>query len=144
MPEHTAIPVVLATNILVSALLSAHGQPARVLDLAQAGEIRPIYDDRILAEYIDVLARPKFGFAEGDVAHVLAFIQAEGESVIALPLAVALPDADDPPFLEVATQAHATLVTGNTLHYPEAVRGMTKVLTPADFLRLWQQTRRAP
>lgn len=143
MPEHASIPVVLDTNILVSALLSAFGPPARVLDLALAREIRPFYDDRILAEYIEVLARPRFGFAAEDVADVLAFLKTEGESVIALPASVTLPDADDAPFLEVAAQAHAVLITGNMLHYPAAVRGTTRVVTPAEFLREWQQTKRA-
>ncbi len=143
MAALASIPAVLDTNILVSALLSAFGPPARVLDLALAGEIRPVYDDRILAEYVEVLARPGFGFAEEDVANVLAFLQTEGEGVTALPLSIALPEPDNAPFLEVAAQAHAVLITGNARHYPEAIRGPIRVVSLAEFLRLWQQTRRS-
>lgn len=139
MSGRAAISVVLDTNILVSAMLSAFGPSARVLDLAVAGEIQLIYDDRILAEYTEVLARPKFGFAADDVAAVLDFIRTEGESIIALSLSNALPDSDDAPFIEVAVQARAMLVTGNTLHYPVTARGTINVLTPAEFLRFWQQ-----
>ena len=139
MPGRFSTPVVLDTNILVSALLSPFGPPARVFDLALAGEIRLVYDDRIVAEYREVLVRPRFGFALEAIADVMAFIEAEGESVIALPLAVVLPDPDDLPFLEVAAQADATLVTGNRVHFPEAVCGLVRVLAPAEFIRVWQQ-----
>ena len=127
--------VVLDTNILVSALLSPFGPPARVLDLALGGDIRLAFDDRLMAEYREVLARPKFGFAPEDVATVLAYLEANGERVTARPLPDALPDADDLPFLEVAAQAEAVLVTGNTAHYPPEARGAVSVLTPAEFLK---------
>lgn len=130
--------VVLDTNILVSALLSPFGPPARVLDLALGGDIRLAYDDRLMAEYREVLARPKFSFAPEDVATVLAYLETDGERVTARPLPCALPDADDLPFLEVAAQVKAALVTGNTTHYPPAVRGAVRVYTPAEFLRAWQ------
>jgi putative PIN family toxin of toxin-antitoxin system len=126
--------IVLDTNILVSALLSPFGPPARVLDLILSGEIRLVYDDRMMAEYREVLARPKFGFAPEDVADLLAFLETDGEPVTARPLPCELPDADDLPFLEVAAHAEATLVTGNTAHYPASFRGAVVVLTPAEFL----------
>ena len=126
--------VVLDTNVLVSALLSPFGPPARVLDLVLSGEIRLAIDDRLMAECRQVLARSKFGFAPEDVADLLAFLETDGEPVTARPLPGELPDADDLPFLEVAAQAEATLITGNTAHYPAPVRGAISVLTPAEFL----------
>jgi uncharacterized protein len=126
--------VVLDTNILVSALLSPFGPPARVLDLALGGDIRLAYDDRIMAEYREVLARPKFGFAPEDVTMVLAYLEADGERVTAPPL----PYADDLPFLEVAAQGEAVLITGNAAHYPPALRGSVRVYTPSEFLRAWR------
>jgi uncharacterized protein len=105
-----------------------------VLDLVLSGEIRLVYDDRLTAECREVLARPKFGFAPRDVADLLAFLEGDGESVTALPRACELPDADDLPFLEVATQAEATLITGNVAHYPESARDAVRVLSPAEFL----------
>jgi putative PIN family toxin of toxin-antitoxin system len=131
--------VVLDTNILVSALLSPFGPPARVLDLVLNGDIRAAYDDRLMAEYREVLARPKFSFATEDVATVLAYLEADGERVTARPLPCALPDPDDLPFLEVATQAEAVLITGNTAHYPEAVRGEVQVAAPGKFVRAWRK-----
>jgi putative PIN family toxin of toxin-antitoxin system len=130
--------VVLDTNILVSALLSPFGPPARVLDMVLSGDVRAVCDDRLMAEYREVLARSKFSFAPEDVATILAYLEADGERVTPRPLPYALPDADDLPFLEVAAQAEAVLVTGNTTHYPPAVRGAVRVYTPAEFLRVWQ------
>lgn len=129
--------VVLDTNILVSALLSPFGPPARVLDLVLSGNIRAAYDDRLLAEYREVLARPKFGFTPEEVAAVLAYLESDGERVAAPPLACELPDPDNLPFLEVAAQAKAVLITGNTTHYPETARGGTQVVAPGEFIRAW-------
>ncbi len=135
--------IVLDTNVIVSALLSPFGSPARILDLILAGDLIPVFDDRILAEYRQVLARERFGFDSGDVADLLRYLEAEGEHVTARPAAVTLPDADDLPFLEVARTARVdSLVTGNVRHYPtDLCQGVT-VLPPAAFLDHWQH--RAP
>lgn len=50
--------VVLDTNVLISAILG--GRSARVLSLWQAGRFRVVASSEILAEYIEVLNRPKF------------------------------------------------------------------------------------
>ncbi len=128
--------IVLDTNVLVSALLSPFGAPARVLDAVLAGQVRLLYDDRILAEYQAVLGRGRFGFDPHDVVALLAFIRAEGERVSAPPLGLELPDADDAPFIEVAVAGRAdALVTGNKAHFPtSACRGIP-VLHPAELLR---------
>ncbi|RLC74149.1 MAG: putative toxin-antitoxin system toxin component, PIN family, partial [Chloroflexi bacterium] len=94
--------VVINTNILVSALINPFGPPARVIDLVLLKELKPVFDDRILAEYREVLRREKFNFNPEDIDALLAFFEAEGEKVIAPPLDVSLPDPDDRPFLEVA------------------------------------------
>jgi len=134
--------IVLDTNVLVSALLSAFGPSARVLDLLLAGEVRLVYDDRILAEYRQVLARPKFRFDPQAVKDLLAYLTAEGEFVVARPFDFAQGDVPDPadlPFLEVAAHAGAMLVTGNRRHFPEADCGSVQVLSPAEFLVWWQE-----
>lgn len=66
--------MVLDTNVLIAALLSPFGAPAQILDLAIAGEVALLLDDRILAEYHEVARRPKFGFAEPELARVLKAI----------------------------------------------------------------------
>ena len=129
--------VVLDTNVVVSALLNSFGAPGRVLDLVLAGELTVAYDDRVLAEWREVLRREKFGFAVRDVEALLGFVEAEGSGVNPKPLGAELPDPDDVPFLEVAHAAEATLITGNTKHYPEEARRGVAVLNPATFLNKW-------
>ena len=132
--------VVLDTNVLVSGLLSPYGPSADALRLVAAGQVRLCYDARILAEYEQVLRRPRFAF---DLAHVrvlLREIAADGDLVQAVPLRRALPDPDDEPFLAVALAGPARcLVTGNGSHYPTAQRQGMQVLTPAQFVE-WYRT----
>jgi putative PIN family toxin of toxin-antitoxin system len=133
--------VVLDTNVLVSGLLSPFGQPARILDLILTGDLIPVFDDRILAEYREVLARARFGFDPSDVADLLRYFEAEGEHITAHPIAVALPDPDDLLFLEVALTAQVDiLVTGNVRHYPPDLCLGVTVLPPATFVTFWQQS----
>ena len=129
--------VVLDTNVVVSALLNSFGAPGRVLDLVLAGELTAAYDDRVLAEWREVLRREEFGFATRDVEALLGFVEAEGLGVNPKPLGAELPDPDDVPFLEVAYAAEATLITGNTKHYPDEARQGVAVLEPAAFLDEW-------
>lgn len=131
--------VVLDTNVLVAGLLSPFGSPARVLDLVLGGDLQVAYDDRVLAEYREVLARPKFGFAPAEVAAILSYLEAAGVRVTARPLACELPDPDDLPFLEVAAEVDALLITGNAAHYPPGLRGAVRVYAPGEFIRQWRQ-----
>ncbi|MGH7543016.1 MAG: putative toxin-antitoxin system toxin component, PIN family [Gemmatimonadota bacterium] len=132
--------VVLDTNVLVSGLLNPHGSPGRIVDAVLEGRVRPLFDDRVLGEYREVLARPKFAFDSEDVGHFLDYLEATGEPVVAVPLDVSLPDPDDVPFLEVASAGRASLITGNRDHF-KPVRGShdVRVLPPDAFLKELKQ-----
>jgi putative PIN family toxin of toxin-antitoxin system len=132
--------VVIDTNVLVSALLSPFGPPARVLDLLLAGDLQMAYDDRCLAEYRQVLARPRFGFDPPAVADLLDFLVAGGQPVVARPVPASLPDPEDLPFLEVAAEAGAALIRGNRRHFPPDARGGVRVLSPSRFVAKWTES----
>lgn len=131
--------VVVDTNVLVSGLLSAAGPPGRVVDLVLAGEVVVLFDDRILAEYGDVLARPKLRIAPGEAAAILELIEHQGLLVSAPPLSLTLPDPDDLPFLEVADAGSANaLITGNARHFaPTRGSHAVSVVGPASFISTW-------
>ncbi len=130
--------IVLDTNVLVSGLLRPHSKPATILRLVATGVLRVAYDERILAEYREVLARPKFPFSSDQIRAFLEQIEAEGVAVVALPLKLSLPDADDAPFLEVAVASHAdALITGNARHFPARAGHAINVVEPAAFLDHW-------
>lgn len=128
--------VVLDTNVVVSGVLSPHGPPGRILDLVLAGDLTLLHDDRILAEYREVLLRPKFGFRAADVAALLDTFLHEAVSIRARLLDHPLPDPDDLPFLEIAVAGSAdALVTGNLRHFPDdAVPSGLDVVSPRAFL----------
>ena len=124
--------IVLDTNVLVSGLLNPRGAPGRILDLILMGEVQILYDDRILAEYHEVLRRPRFGFQERDIRRVLDYLAFSGEAVTALPVTLNASDEDDLPFVEVALSGRAdALVTGNISHF-SATENIV-VMTPATF-----------
>ena len=128
--------VVLDTNVLVSGLMTPGGACGRIVDLLLGGTLEVYVDDRIVWEYSVVLQRPELRIEPDDAAEVLALIRTRGRQIPTVPLATALPDQDDLPFLEVASAAGALLVTGNARHYPKRVRVGVVVLSPADLLEL--------
>jgi putative PIN family toxin of toxin-antitoxin system len=111
--------VVIDTNVLVSALYSRNGNPAKVIALVQNGVATPCHDYRILLEYREVLARPKFNFAAWEIDDLLAQIEHDGFSVSPCPINIALPDEQDRKFYEVAKHCGAQLITGNLKHFPK-------------------------
>ena len=124
----------LDTNVLVASLLQPVGLCGRLLDLVVDGAAEACVDDRVLAEYAEVLTRRKFHLPPEKVRTLLEFFRQSGILVIAHPLTVALPDPDDLAFLEVAASGEALLVTGNQRHFPKAVTGAVSVLSPAECL----------
>ena len=124
---------VVHTNVLVSGLLSPFGPPGRIVDALQARRLRLALDDRIEAEYRDVVARPRLGVARFRQDAFLATLQFQ-QHVTGAPWTYrSPPDEDDTMFLEVALQTSArTVVTGNLRHFPPACRGPVTVRSPRD------------
>lgn len=138
--------IVLDTNVLVSGLLNPRGNPGRIVDLVNTGHLTVLFDDRILAEYRAVLARPRLKIDPTDAALALDQISAGGQLTIAPPLDIDLPDPKDVPFAEVAEAGSAdALITGNGRDFvPSRGRIAVPVLTPAEFYERWRLSRRHP
>ena len=132
--------VVVDTNVLVAGLLSPFGRPGEVVRMIAAGSLSLLYDARIMAEYIQVLKRPKFSFSPEHIETLLEQVKAVGVIVASDPLSVRLPDEEDEAFLEAALAGRAAcLITGNVKHFPSAARQGMRVLTPAEFLDFYRQ-----
>lgn len=69
---------VIDTNVLVSAFLKENSIPRYVINTMYAGNIIPIYNAEIIAEYTAVLHRPKFCFPPAAVDIVVNEIQEIG------------------------------------------------------------------
>jgi putative PIN family toxin of toxin-antitoxin system len=128
----SSLRAVLDTNILVSALLTKHGNPAKIYRMFLAQMLDIVISKDIIVEYEDVLHRPRLAIPVPDADTVLAVICQYGKTVQPIPSTVALPDEDDRVFYDTAKTGNAYLVTGNTKHYPKE----PFILTPAQFIEL--------
>ena len=127
------IRVVIDTNVLVSALLTSGGLPEAVINLAISGEVQWFASESVLAEYEEVLKRPRLAIDSGKAADAMARILATVSVVSPAVRVTAASDAD----LECAEAAQAPyLVTGNIRHFPEVWKE-TRIVTPREFIDAW-------
>ena len=131
-----ALRLVVDTNIVVSAALKHDGLQRTVLLLAITKPARLYTTDAIMAEYREVLARPKMKIRKGLQQQVLQLIRSRSYSVEPVRLLQVTPDPDDNQFLECADAARADyLVTGNQRHFPKFWK-KTKVITSREFISI--------
>jgi len=127
--------VVIDTNVIVSGLLKASGNPAVIVNHLLSGKIRAAYDIRIIREYREVLKRPRFNFKDSDTDNFINFVEGEGLLIYPEPLKLSLPDPGDLPFLEAAAAIKSkTLVAGNSKDYPDAESIEVNIVSPAKFI----------
>ncbi len=114
---------VIDTNVLVSAMLKWDSVPGNVLELVYSGTIIPLLDQRIVKEYREVLARPKFRLTQAIIEDAVGEIERLGIYVDAQKLDIPFSDHKDRVFYEVVMEERkeedAYLVTGNIRHFPE-------------------------
>ena len=99
-----SIYAVIDTNVIVSALISQKPQsyPLSVLSHVYSGKIIPVLNDEILAEYRNVLSRPKFNLDPVDIDTALHVIDQYGLHLERTPLCEEIfPDPKDIVFYEV-------------------------------------------
>jgi len=129
---------VLDTNVLVSGLLRADTPPGEIIDLVFGNIITPVFDDRILYEYRDVLHRHKFAFPRQVVEDLLTAMVTIGRLAIVTHTHVELPDEKDRCFYECAlSTVSKILITGNKKHFPVKKCSGINVLSPKEFLSLF-------
>lgn len=129
------IYVVIDTNVLVSAMLAVRPDSAtvRVLEHLVNGDIVPMFNAEIVAEYREVLRRPRFRFAEDDIAAVIDLVVKSGVDSKRSATSGLVKDEKDVVFYEVAmSREDSYLVTGNIRHFPVN----TRVVTPNELLEI--------
>jgi predicted nucleic acid-binding protein len=127
------LSIVIDTSALVRATLNPGHAPDRLVQVALRGPaagLHVLYDQRVLAEYRDVLLRPHFGFDEKRVRRLVRRLQWVGKR--AHPTrremeGVRLRDPSDAPFMEVAVAGGAAvIVTYNPRHFPRSAGFMVE------------------
>jgi putative PIN family toxin of toxin-antitoxin system len=127
---------VVDTNVLVSGLYYPSSPPGRVLDAVASGRLTPVFDRRILAEYVEVLARPKFrAFYRTETAEqlLMTFVRVGLTASDVDHYAKSLRDENDRPFVEVALATGVPIVTGNLRDFGPDL-GVVAML-PSDMIR---------
>jgi putative PIN family toxin of toxin-antitoxin system len=123
--------IVLGTNIVISALLSPKGNPAKILALvAVSDDILLFYSAEILSEYRRVLSYPQLNIAEEKKLRAVSLIETFGTFIEPPTSTMTLPDESDRIFYDTVRESGAILVTGNTKHYP--IEDFIK--TPSEFI----------
>lgn len=132
---------VLDTNVIVSAMLKTGSVPGQVAAEALYGDIIPVLNDEIIAEYEEVLNRPKFRF---DKRAVKVFLEEFKKRAVYSDYGMIddeIPDSKDVVFyavlMEKRKEEDAYLVTGNMKHFP--IR--TYIVTPREMMDIIEEGR---
>ena len=129
---------VIDTNVFVSALITKNpaSPTRRVYDFIDNGEIVPLYNDEIIAEYKDVLSRPKFKLNQDLIAALLSLIVENGISSDRFAYSGTMIDEKDRVFYEISLSVEDSfLVTGNLKHFPVT----PQVITPHQLVELLEK-----
>ena len=125
--------IVLDTNIIVSAVLSPQGNPAKILNIIEADEDFQIYfSPEILIEYEEVLSQKRLNIVVETQNRICEAIKTIGILTYPSVSSMPLPDENDRVFYDTAKESGAILITGNMKHYPKE----NFIMTPAQFLSL--------
>ena len=133
------IYAVIDTNVIVSSFLKRDSLPDQVVRYATDRTIVPVINDKIIAEYQDVLLRNKFGIEKQIVDDFLDRIIKVGINLDETKTDEIFEDLDDIVFYEVTLTAisyqEAYLVTGNKKHFPLK----PFVVTPREMIEIINQ-----
>jgi uncharacterized protein len=130
------VRAVLDPNVLISALLSPAGPPARLLEAWSRGDFELIASPLLLAELRRALTYPKLRkrIPEQLADEFLAYLtrSAEGAEDPSEPPPIGSPDPDDDYLISLAAHERAMLVSGDT--HLLGLSDRLPVLSAADFL----------
>lgn len=134
--------IVIDTNVIVSALIQ-RGYPNFIVnELFIDEKFQLCISDKLMAEYYEVLARPKFGkFTDFFVRaeSLLADIETKATRFYPTITLDLISDDDDNMILELADECQADFViTGNTNDFTFSSYKQTKIVTPREYLENYQ------
>ena len=136
MGPQKVVYLVLDTNVVISAILFG-GIPGKLIELWKKGSITPLITEYIMAEYLRVLAYPKFKLSEEEVHYIihqeiLPFFKVvnskPGPSIIKK-------DPDDDKFIQCAIAGQAKIIISGDRHLlAKKSHHNIKFLNPNQFL----------
>jgi len=135
------VRAVVDPNVLISALLTPHGTPARLMRSWLAGAFELFVSESVLAELQRALGYPKLqALIEATEAQELLDVLRRGAELVEDPVdppAIRSPDPGDDYLIALAMSARAVLVSGD--RHLLGLGGRFPVYGPAEFLALLAQ-----
>jgi len=125
---------VIDTNVIVSGLMTPSGSSAQIIDAVLNGQVKLVYDSRILKEYRDVLSRPRLKLPAMKIQALLVSMHRQ---LLVSPRVSGIigPDSDDIIFIEAAlATTDKTIITGNLAHFQKRILQEVRILTPVQAL----------
>ena len=129
--------IVIDTNVIVSSLIQRSYPNFIISELFIEDKFQLCISDELMAEYYDVLSRPKFAKfrdffvrAEG----LLADIEVKATKYLPTITLQLISDDDDNMILELADVCNADfIITGNTTDFTFPTYKQTKIVTPREY-----------
>ena len=135
------IPVVIDTNVFVSALLFG-GTPGKLIAFWKSVKIQPHLTSEILAEILRVLAYPKFQLTENEIQYLLYVETLPFCTVVAKKSGSTIikEDPSDDIFLRCCETVKAkALISGDHHLLNLKSHRNTLILTPSQFLKQFRE-----
>jgi putative PIN family toxin of toxin-antitoxin system len=134
--------IVIDTNVIVSSLIQ-RGYPNLIInDFFIEQKFQLCISDELLAEYREVLARPKFSkFQDFFIRAEALLVEIEAKATRYVPTTTIdlISDDDDNMILELADECLADFViTGNTTDFRFPTYKQTKIVTPKEYCENYQ------
>ena len=129
--------IVIDTNVIVSSLIQRGYSNLIINDLFIEQKIQLCISEELLAEYYEVLARPKFSkFQDFFIRAEALLVEIESKSTKFVPTITLdlISDDDDNMVLELADECMADFViTGNTTDFTFPTYKQTKIVSPKEY-----------
>lgn len=134
--------VVIDTNVIVSSLIQ-HSYPYLIIyELFVEDKFQLCVSDQVMAEYYEVLARPKFEKFQDFFVRaksLLADVETNARKYFPTITVDLISDKDDNIFLELADECEADfIITGNTTDFTFATYKQTKIVTPKEYWEIYR------
>jgi uncharacterized protein len=129
--------IVIDTNVIVSSLIQRGYSNLIINELFIEAKFQLCISDELMAEYYEVLARPKFlKFQDFFIRAELLLADIESKAIKFIPdiKLQLISDADDNMILELADKCMADfIITGNTTDFIFPAYKQTKIVTPKEY-----------
>ena len=135
MGPNKVIPVVVDTNVIVSALLFG-GTPGRLIDLWKEGRIQLFVCKEIIDEIMRVLTYPRFQLSEKEISYLIYDEILPYSEIVDIPSGPVIisRDPSDDKFIRCAESAGADVIVSGDRHLLSLKEHRDiKILTPARF-----------